>query len=325
MALGTVLNGMFWTTELPVRRTMLGEIAGPPLLSRAMALESATSNATRMVGPALGGVLLDRRAVRRLSGSARSSMPWHAPGRALVYREARPAAATGGSLLAMLVEGWRFARAQRLILGALAVTVIVNLWGFAYITMVPVIGERVLDLSPALIGVLMSTEGFGALVGAFLVGRTDRPRRYAQIYTGSSLLFLLAVLAFALSAWPPLSFALILLSRRRHRGLLGDAEHDLVPRRARRSALAADGPAHRRDRRRPDRHAPRRPARRLAGCRPCGRADRARGPAGARHWRRWSGRSCAGRSTLLPGAAQPPAGATSSRTAIPSSSGDGAG
>ena len=111
----------------------------------------------------------------------------------------------------MLVEGWRFARAQRLILGALVVTVIVNFWGFAYITMVPVIGERVLHLSPTLIGVLMSTEGFGALLGALLVGRTDRPGRYTQIYTGSSLLFLLAVLAFALSARAPLSFALILL------------------------------------------------------------------------------------------------------------------
>ena len=127
------------------------------------------------------------------------------------YRQARPAGG-GASLVAMLAEGWRFARAQRLILGALAVTVIVNLWGFAYITMVPVIGERVLHLSPTLIGVLMSTEGFGALLGALLVGRTDRPGRYTQIYTGSSLLFLLAVLAFALSAKAPLSFALILLA-----------------------------------------------------------------------------------------------------------------
>jgi predicted MFS family arabinose efflux permease len=89
--------------------------------------------------------------------------------------------------------------------------VIVNLWGFAYITMVPVIGERVLQLSPMLIGVLMSTEGFGALLGALMVGRTDRPRRYTQIYTGSSLLFLLSVLAFALSGSAWLSFALILL------------------------------------------------------------------------------------------------------------------
>ncbi|HEX3209857.1 MAG TPA: MFS transporter, partial [Geminicoccaceae bacterium] len=42
VALGAFLNGMFWASEFPVRRTMLGELAGPALLSRAMALESAT-------------------------------------------------------------------------------------------------------------------------------------------------------------------------------------------------------------------------------------------------------------------------------------------
>ena len=50
--------GVFWSSDFPVRRTLLGEIAGAQRLSRAMALESATNNATRMVGPALGGVLI---------------------------------------------------------------------------------------------------------------------------------------------------------------------------------------------------------------------------------------------------------------------------
>ena len=165
----------------------------------------------------------------------------------------------------MLREGWRFTRSRRVIVGALAVTVIVNLWGFAYITMVPVIGERALGLSPPLIGVLMATEGLGALLGALLVARFDRPGRYAQIYLGSSLVFLLGVLAFALSRSFPLSLALIFSERRRDRRLRGDAEHDLLPRRAGRDALAGDGPPDRQHRRRPDRHAPRRPARRLAG------------------------------------------------------------
>jgi MFS family permease len=112
----------------------------------------------------------------------------------------------------MLWEGWRFTRSRRVIVGALAVTVIVNLWGFAYITMIPVIGERALALSPAMIGLLMSTEGLGALIGALLVARFGRPGRYTQIYLGSSLVFLLGVLAFGLSRSFALSLALLLLS-----------------------------------------------------------------------------------------------------------------
>ena len=211
IALGTFLNGMFWASEFPVRRIMLGEIAGALRLSRAMALESATSNATRMVGPALGGVLI---ATIGLYGVYALGAVLYLACVVLVlpisYRGSGSGSA-GASLLTMLGEGWRFARAQRLIVGTLAVTVIVNLWGFAYITMVPVIGERALGLSPVLIGVLMSTEGLGAVIGAVLIARYDHPAQYTRIYTGSSAAFLLGVLAFALSTWFPLSLVLILI------------------------------------------------------------------------------------------------------------------
>jgi MFS family permease len=209
IAAGTFLNGMFWASEFPVRRIMLGEIAGVARLSRAMALESATSNATRMIGPALGGVLIQMVGLYGVYAlGALSYLACAVLVLPVAYRSAT--AGSSASLLGMLREGWRFARSQRLIVGTLAVTVIVNLWGWAYITMVPVIGERVLMLSPALIGALMSTEGLGALIGALLVARYDRPQRYTQIYTVSSAAFLLGVLAFALSAWFPLSLALIL-------------------------------------------------------------------------------------------------------------------
>jgi MFS family permease len=211
IALGAFLGGIFWSSEFPVRRTMVGEIAGPARLSRAMALESATSNATRMVGPVLGGVMMEALG---LAGVYALSAVVYGLSALLLLRLVYRAAglpASARSLWAMLREGWQFTRARRTIVAALAVTVIVNLWGFAYITMVPVIGERTLRLSPALIGLLMSTEGLGALLGALLVSRFDRPRRYLQIYAGSSLVFLLGVLAFAWSTWYPLSFALILL------------------------------------------------------------------------------------------------------------------
>jgi MFS family permease len=210
IAVGTFLNGMFWASEFPVRRIMLGEIAGVERLSRAMALESATSNATRMIGPALGGVLL--QTIGLWGVYALGALLYLACAVLVLpvaYRSA--GAGAGAALFTMLREGWRIARGERLIVGALAVTVIVNVWGFAYITMVPVIGERALGLSPVLIGVLMSTEGLGAVIGALLVARFDRPRQYTRIYTGSSAAFLLGVLAFALSTWFPLSLALILL------------------------------------------------------------------------------------------------------------------
>ncbi len=114
-------------------------------------------------------------------------------------------------IVGALREGWRFVRARRVIVGTLMVTVVVNFWGFAYITMVPVIGERVLGLSAFPIGVLMSIEGFGALMGALLIGPLTKPRAYTRTYLISSFAFLLAVLGFALSDWLPLSLGLNLI------------------------------------------------------------------------------------------------------------------
>ena len=52
------LNGMFWVTDFPVRRTWMGEIAGNERVATAMSLDTVTGNGTRMLGPLLGGLLL---------------------------------------------------------------------------------------------------------------------------------------------------------------------------------------------------------------------------------------------------------------------------
>ena len=124
---------------------MLGEIAGAPRLSRAMALESATSNATRMVGPALGGVLMETLGLPGvyLVGALAPRALRADPAR-LAYRGGeRQGGARARSSRCCARAGVSPARAASIV-AALAVTVIVNLWGFAYITMVPVIGERTL-------------------------------------------------------------------------------------------------------------------------------------------------------------------------------------
>ncbi|MFZ8899236.1 MAG: MFS transporter, partial [Alphaproteobacteria bacterium] len=59
VAIGVTLSGVFWSFELPVRRTMVGDIAGPLRLPRAMGLESATNSITRASGAFIGGALLD--------------------------------------------------------------------------------------------------------------------------------------------------------------------------------------------------------------------------------------------------------------------------
>jgi MFS family permease len=211
IAIGAFLNGIFFAGDYPIRRIMSGEIAGVDRLGRAMALESATGNATRMLGPALGGFLLETLG---LAGAYLLGTVLYLASVVLLLRLAYRSTRFEGqarNILSTLREGWRFVRARRVIVGTLMVTVVVNFWGFAYITMVPVIGERVLGLSAFPIGVLMSIEGLGALLGALLVGPFSKPHAYTRIYLLSSFVFLLGVLGFGLSDRFALSLALNLI------------------------------------------------------------------------------------------------------------------
>jgi MFS family permease len=211
LGLGALLNGIYFTGEFPVRRTMMAEIVGPERLPAAMALDSMTSNATRALGPVLGGLLLDQVG---LEGAFILGAAGYACSLLLLRPVAYRAAASGHrvAILAGVREGLAFAARSRTLRATLLITVIFNVFGFAYIALVPVVGERVLGLSAFLIGVLMSAEGVGSLLGALMTGALALPRRFTRIYVGGTALFFAMIIGFALSRSFALSLAALFLS-----------------------------------------------------------------------------------------------------------------
>ena len=57
-AIASFINGCGWATDNPLRRMMMGEVMGRDRMATAMALDVGASNASRMVGPTVGGLLL---------------------------------------------------------------------------------------------------------------------------------------------------------------------------------------------------------------------------------------------------------------------------
>jgi MFS family permease len=190
MAVGALVSGVFWSGEFPIRRTMLGEIAGLGRLSAGMGLDSATNNFTRMVGPLLGGVLLTTLGLTGayalgvlLYGIAFMNMA------SLSFEDRSGVESDSAGVLKSIGEGLAYIRTNRLVAGTLVITVFVNLFGFSYVSMVPVIGEQRLGLGALAIGVLMSAEGCGALVGSLCVAAWARSRYFTAIYMSGSTAF----------------------------------------------------------------------------------------------------------------------------------------
>ncbi|MDA0219254.1 MAG: MFS transporter [Proteobacteria bacterium] len=214
VAAASMVSGLLWTTDMPLRRRMLGDIAGTERLAPAMGIDSATGNGTRTLGPLLGGLLYQALGA---GGAFALSTLFYGAAVVLVLGlpEIAVAAATTGRgerLLRQMREAVVFALSSRDMTAILLVTVIFNVWCFPVISMIPVIGAEALHLDPAWIGALAACEGAGALFGAIAVAMWARPGLFRLIYAGGTGIYMaLAFLAGSLTAALPVAFALFLV------------------------------------------------------------------------------------------------------------------
>ncbi len=193
IAVASLLSGLFWATDMPIRRRLLGDVAGEHL-SAAMSLDSATNSATRMVGPFVGGVMLQLvgiTGVYVLSGlvyliALLLILAVHLP--TFVKRAVSP------PLNRDLIDGVRFALGHWDLRRVLSVTIVFNVFGFPFTSMIPILGREQLGLQPFLVGFLSSLEGFGAFVGAMAVAVVARPELYARIFVSGALLYMAMIL-----------------------------------------------------------------------------------------------------------------------------------
>src|SRR4030095_16278221 len=58
LAVASFVNGVAWAADNPVRRVMIGEVVGSAQMSAAMSVDVGANNASRMLGPTIGGLLL---------------------------------------------------------------------------------------------------------------------------------------------------------------------------------------------------------------------------------------------------------------------------
>ena len=199
LAVGSFLIGIVMTSDFPVRRTMMGEIVDRSQIGRAMSLEMTSSSFFRILGPFAGGVLLGT--VGAYGGFLLAALLYLAGLIIAVSTNYLQPLSTerDTSTKTQMTQGINYIRRNEIIIGTLVVTLVINAFGFSYMSQQPVVARQVLEVSDVLIGVLQSVEGVGMFLGAALVTIFARPHQYIRIYMGSSLLYLLTITLFSQS------------------------------------------------------------------------------------------------------------------------------
>jgi len=218
------LLGVVNAFDLPARQSFLVDMVGKEDLMNAIALNSSMFNGARIVGPAVGGILVAKFGEGWCFFANGASYIAVIAGLLMMQVNRPPPVPHSGSPLEHILEGFRFVDQTAPIRALLLLLGIISLVGLPYTVLMPIFAAKVLhsggqemasllgshDLGAVRLGILMGSTGVGAMLGALtLAARTGFTGlgRWVALACGGfgiSLIFF----SFSTSFW--LSVALLL-------------------------------------------------------------------------------------------------------------------
>ncbi len=204
--------GIASSINAPAANAILPTLVGREDLRGAVALSSASMNASRVVGPILGG------AVAALGGASTVFVVNAATYGFVIlalmtaHADFSPKGAPGESPLKQLAGGFREARRDKVIGRVLITIAVYSVFCLVFIYQMPKIAAEQFDLEGWRYTIMFSTFGLGAFTGALSMGswlsRYERPR-IVRVGLG---VFALALAAFTMSATPLTGFPSVFLA-----------------------------------------------------------------------------------------------------------------
>ena len=190
------VQGVTTALDVPARQTFVGEMVPPDLLSNAVALNSASFNAGRLVGPAVAGLLIaafGTGIAMLLNGL--SFLPVVASLLVLRGAELRPAPVARGK--GRIREGLAYVRGRPDLKLVMALIFVLGTFGMNFQITMALMATTVFDKGPGEFGLLGSIMAVGSLAGALYAARRERPRLRVLLLAlaGFTVSTLLAALA----------------------------------------------------------------------------------------------------------------------------------
>ena len=163
------LLGIVNAFDIPARQAFLVDLVGRAQVVNAIALNSSTFNAARMLGPAVAGAtvaLVGEGWCFLINGASFLAV---IAGLLAMRMERQSIALGAGSAVAHLMEGFRFCWHHRLIRPLLLLVSVVSLLAFPFTVLMPVFADRILHGGPSGYGLLTAASGVGSLAGGMIL------------------------------------------------------------------------------------------------------------------------------------------------------------
>ena len=202
----SLILGIANALDMPTRQAFFSDLVDRDDLLNAIALNSSVFNGTRILGPALGGIVVATWGEAMAFGL--NAVSFLAVLLALVAMRLPPSparprdpAAAGRSELR---EGLSYLRRNRPVLGLVVMIAAFSLIGFPASVMLPALAEEVLGLGVEGYGALMAAMGVGALVAGILLAIRGRSSPSPRRLLVDRLLFAASLIALAFARSLPI-------------------------------------------------------------------------------------------------------------------------
>jgi MFS family permease len=191
------LAGTALAFDIPIRQSFIAELVGKADLPNAIALNSTMFNGTRVLGPAVAGLLIAQ--VGLANCFFLNAISFLAVLLALFWMELPPPEPVPWvSFRESLGELRDFLQEHRDLKMVLVLMTAVSILGHSYYVLVPILARDVLGAGPKGYGFLMAVSGLGAFLGGLALARRLTRRPPMPSFLGGMALFLAGLLALSL-------------------------------------------------------------------------------------------------------------------------------
>ena len=206
------LMGAVNAFDVPARQSFFVEMVGKDDLMNAIALNSSAFNVTRVLGPAVAGVLIGKLGVGACF--LVNGLSFLAVLTALFAIRLPPyrRAALPPSTWAHIREGLRYVTGDRRVSALVLNIAALSIFGYPFLVLMPVVARDVLGRGAVEFGWMSSSVGAGALAGALMLAAFARTLPKGRLLHWASAGFGIVLFAFSLSRSLPLSLAVLVMT-----------------------------------------------------------------------------------------------------------------
>lgn len=213
------VQGLCSAVEIPARQSLVIQLVGRDDLQSAIALNASGFNLARIVGPALGGLVIARLGIAWCFGLNALSFVAVLWGLLRIQLPA-PADRVSASMAEVLrrssagaAEGVRYLRQPGAVRELLTLVTVAALFGGPFITLMPVVARDQLGLGAGGYGALLATLGVGGLTGALLVAGPIAHRAIrGRVMMAAALVYPVVLMGFAYTTRPAIAHGLLFVT-----------------------------------------------------------------------------------------------------------------